>query len=77
MMSLYYDAYLKTFGEAKQQALKSGGWRKWLYKDFLWNTIRQTPSTSAGLIAFEILRRKYADGEAKRTIHLDNIPFLL
>jgi hypothetical protein len=77
MMSLYYDAYLKTFREAKQQALQSGGWRKWLYKDFFWNTIRQTPSTSAGLIAFEILRRKYADGEEERTIRLDNLQFLL
>jgi hypothetical protein len=77
MMQLYYNAYLETYKQAKQQAARSGGWRRWLYKDFLWNTIRQTPSTSAGLIAFEILRRKYADAEDERTIRLDGIPFLL
>jgi Mitochondrial carrier protein len=77
MMQLYYHAYLKTFDQAKQQAALSGGWRRWLYKDFVWNTIRQTPSTSAGLIAFEILRRKYADSEGERNVRLDGIPFLL
>jgi Mitochondrial carrier protein len=77
MMRLYYHAYLKTFDQAKQQALRAGGWRKLLYKDFAWNTIRQTPSTSAGLIAFEILRRKYSSDEGQRTVRLDGVPFAL
>ncbi|KAF3357254.1 hypothetical protein VdG1_05912 [Verticillium dahliae VDG1] len=33
--------------------------RSWLYRGFWWNTIRQVPSTSAGLIIFELVRRKY------------------
>lgn len=77
MMRLYYHAYEKTFLQAKQQAIIAGGWRRMLYKDFVWNTVRQTPSTSAGLIAFEILRRKYADYGGEHEIRLDGVPFLL
>jgi Mitochondrial carrier protein len=77
IMQVYYHAYLETFAQAKIQASLAGGWRAWLYKDFLWNTIRQTPSTSAGLIMFEILRRKYADSIVEQIIVLDNIPFQL
>jgi hypothetical protein len=77
MMSLYYHAYLKTIEQAKRQAALSGGWRHWLYKDFFWNTVRQTPSTSAGLIVFEIVRRKYAGGTGGGAIQLDGIDFVL
>lgn len=67
LFRLYYDAYEKTYEQCKQLARRTGGWRRWLYKDFLWNTIRQTPSTSAGLIVFELVRRRYGidDGEVR------------
>ena len=77
MMSLYYHAYLKTMEQAKRQAALSGGWRRWLYKDFVWNTVRQTPSTSAGLIVFEVVRRKYSGGTGDGIVQLQGIDFLL
>ncbi|KAL9054928.1 MAG: hypothetical protein Q9162_003869 [Coniocarpon cinnabarinum] len=49
MLRLYYSAYAETYHQCKQMAAKVGGWRSWLYKDLLWTTLRQTPSTSAGL----------------------------
>lgn len=36
-----------------------GSWRRLLFRGFLGNTVRQVPSTSAGLIIFELVRRKY------------------
>jgi Mitochondrial carrier protein len=78
MMRLYYHAYLTTFHQANRQARLVGGWRRWLYKDFLWNTIKMTPSTSAGLIVFEIVRRRYAGGVGEGgAIRLDGIDFIL
>lgn len=59
LWQLYYNAYVETVAQARKQAFDAGGWRKWLFKDFVWSTLRQTPSTSAGLIVFEIVRRKY------------------
>jgi hypothetical protein len=77
MMRLYYHAYLTTFDQAKRQASLAGGWRRWLYKDFLWSTVKTTPSTSAGLIVFEIVRRRYArgmgDGGAIRLDGIDSV----
>jgi hypothetical protein len=77
MLRHYYHAYLDTFQQAKKLAINSGGWRRYLYKDFFYNTIRQTPSTSAGLIMFEILRRKYSYGGGEKVIRLDGLPFIL
>lgn len=54
-----------------------GGWRRWLYKDFVWNTIRSTPSTSAGLIVFELVRRKYGMGDGEVRINEDGYDILL
>jgi Mitochondrial carrier protein len=74
---LYYHAYEKTYDQCRRQARRAGGWRKWLYRGLVWNTIRQVPSTSAGLIVFEIVRRKYADyGDAVR-IEKDGYDVLL
>lgn len=56
----YYRAYQQTYQECKLEAVKLGSFRKWLYKDFTMSTLRQVPSTSAGLVVFEVLRRKYA-----------------
>lgn len=60
IMRRYYHAYEQTFVQCKTLAKRAGGWRKYLYKNFWSSTIRQVPSTSAGLIVFELVRRKYS-----------------
>lgn len=60
IMSRYYHAYEETFRQCKKLAKRHGGWRRYLYRDFFMSTLRQMPSTSAGLIVFELVRRKYA-----------------
>ncbi|KAF1941247.1 mitochondrial carrier [Clathrospora elynae] len=56
----YYHAYEETFAQCKILAKRAGGWRKYIYRGFFMNTIKQVPSTSAGLIVFEVVRRKYS-----------------
>ena len=52
-------------------------WR-WAYKGFWWNTIRQVPSTSAGLIIFELVRKKYGDGSGgQKAIEIEGVKLLL
>ncbi|KAL8900147.1 MAG: hypothetical protein Q9192_001232 [Flavoplaca navasiana] len=66
-ISLYSSIYKRTFQQGRARANQLGGWRVWLYKGFIWNTIKQVPSTSAGLIIFELVRRRYGiDAEATR-----------
>lgn len=77
MFRLYYHAYEKTYDQCLQLARRAGGWKKWLYRDFLWSTVRSTPSTSAGLIVFEIVRRKYADASEVIRIEKDGYDILL
>ncbi|KAF2397362.1 mitochondrial carrier [Trichodelitschia bisporula] len=74
---LYYHAYEKTFEQCDIQAKRVGGWRTWLYKGFLLNTLKQVPSTSAGLIVFEIVRRKYAQEADVICIQKDGYDILL
>ncbi|KAL8791184.1 MAG: hypothetical protein Q9213_000141 [Squamulea squamosa] len=63
----YSSAYQKTFLDCQARANQLGGWRIWLYGDFLRSTIKQVPSTSAGLIMFELVRRRYSiDAEVAR-----------
>jgi len=59
---LYAAAYRKTLKQCAVHARASGGWRRWLFADFWPSTLRQTPSTSAGLIVFEVVRRMYGMG---------------
>ncbi|EXJ91666.1 hypothetical protein A1O3_00216 [Capronia epimyces CBS 606.96] len=59
MLRAYYHAYQETRRQAQQQAGQIGGMRRWLFRGFWWFTIRQVPSTSTGLIIFELVRRKY------------------
>ena len=59
MLRAYYHAYQRTWSEARTQGNALHGIRNWLYRGFWWFTIRQVPSTSAGLIIFELVRRKY------------------
>lgn len=77
-MQTYYHAYLRTWGTCAELAASEGRTRiSWLYRGFWWNAIRQVPSTSAGLIIFELLRRKYGmAGEGVR-ISQDGYDILL
>ncbi|KIW99367.1 uncharacterized protein Z518_11355 [Rhinocladiella mackenziei CBS 650.93] len=69
MLRAYYHAYRETWKQAQAQAVEVGGIRQWLFQGFWWFTLRQIPSTSAGLIIFELVRRKYGltGDEAKIT----------
>ncbi|KAJ0302460.1 hypothetical protein COL5a_001402 [Colletotrichum fioriniae] len=78
MARAYYRAYKETWSECCAEAAKEGlGVRKWLWRGFWWNTIRQVPSTSAGLIIFELVRRKYGLGSEEVRIMGDGYDILL
>ncbi|KAK0750623.1 mitochondrial carrier domain-containing protein [Schizothecium vesticola] len=80
MMRAYYRAYQKTWAECVAEAEAAGlghSMRRWLYRGFWWNTIRQVPSTSAGLIIFELVRRKYGMGGEPVRINRDGYDILL
>jgi len=77
MLKHYYDAYEKTFEQCARQAIRAGGWRRWLYKNFFFHTIRQVPSTSAGLLVFEVVRRKYGKEAEATKIEKDGYDILL
>ncbi|KAL9014550.1 MAG: hypothetical protein Q9173_000805 [Seirophora scorigena] len=68
---MYIDAYRKTFRECRSRAISLGGWRPWLYRNFFWNTLKQLPSTSIGLIIFELVRRRYGSEAEAATIEKD------
>ncbi len=76
-LTMYASAYRKTFKQCLAHARRSGGLRTWLYKGFVVGTLRQVPSTSAGLIAFEVIRRKYAMDEEVVRIRKDGYDILL
>lgn len=77
MLRSYYGAYRKTYDQCLVYARRSGGWRRWLYKGFLVNTIKQVPSTSAGLVIFELVRRRYGSEAEAVTIKKDGYDILL
>ncbi|KAK4642685.1 hypothetical protein QC761_510730 [Podospora bellae-mahoneyi] len=78
MFKAYRDAYRVTWGECAAEAKTAGlSMRQWLYRGFWWNTIRQVPSTSAGLIIFELVRRKYGLGGDQVKINRDGYDILL
>ena len=61
VLETYYNSYQRTYQRCLIHAERNGGWRRWLYRGFLWNTIKQVPSTSAGLMIFELVRRRYGN----------------
>lgn len=73
----YAKAYRRTMEQCRLQAEKVGGWRKWVYRGFLMGTLRQVPSTSAGLIVFELVRRRYAGESEGLVIEYENSRILL
>lgn len=77
MMRLYYHAYQETLKRCHKRAERAGGWVKWLSRGFLVHTIRQVPSTSAGLVIFELVRRKYANPADAVRIEKDGYDILL
>ncbi|KAF2009299.1 mitochondrial carrier [Aaosphaeria arxii CBS 175.79] len=77
IINRYYHAYEETFRQCKKIAKRQGGWRKYLYRDFFMTTIRQVPSTSAGLIVFELVRRKYAFESEEVVIRREGFEILL
>ena len=78
MLRAYYHAYQKTWSICKTEAETAGlSMMKWLYRGFWWNAIRQVPSTSAGLIIFELVRRKYGMGGDEVRINRDGYDILL
>ncbi|KAK4148669.1 mitochondrial carrier domain-containing protein [Chaetomidium leptoderma] len=78
MFKAYRDAYRITWTECAAEAQAAGlSMRRWLYRGFWWNTIRQVPSTSAGLIIFELVRRKYGFGGDQVRINRDGYDILL
>ncbi|OAA47239.1 Mitochondrial carrier domain protein [Beauveria brongniartii RCEF 3172] len=78
MMRAYYRAYQETLAGCAAEAAADGvSLSRWLYRGFWWNAIRQVPSTSAGLIIFELIRRKYGFGADEVRITKDGYDILL
>jgi hypothetical protein len=78
MLRAYYRAYQETWAHCAAEARAEGlGVTRLLYRGFWWNTIRQVPSTSAGLIIFELVRRKYGLGSEEVRINRDGYDILL
>ncbi|KAJ5959060.1 Mitochondrial substrate/solute carrier [Penicillium vulpinum] len=63
MIRLYYHAYQETFKRCKRKAARAGGWQSWLFRGFIGSSLRQVPSTSAGLIIFELVRRRFSGND--------------
>ena len=78
ILQSYRHAYIKTLKQCRLQANRLGGsLAAWAYKGFLWNTLRAMPSTSAGLIIFEVIRRRYADLNQEVRISIEGYDVLL
>ncbi|KAF9585723.1 hypothetical protein BGW38_001062 [Lunasporangiospora selenospora] len=60
--------YRLTWEECKNQALKSGGWGRFLYSNFVSTAIRSVPAASVGFLVFEVMKRKL---DARRYEHED------
>ncbi|RDA90956.1 hypothetical protein CP533_3089 [Ophiocordyceps camponoti-saundersi (nom. inval.)] len=78
MLRAYYRAYRDTWAESVAAAAAEGqGPLRWLYRGFWSSAVRQVPSTSAGLIIFELVRRKYGFGTEEVRINKDGYHVLL
>lgn len=78
MIRTYYHAYQETWRQCKAQAHRAGsGVSKWLFTGFWWNSIKQTPATSAGLVIFELVRRRYGIRNEEVKINEDGYDILL
>lgn len=77
MLRLYYHAYQETYKRCKKKAARSGGWFRWLYHGFARRAVTQVPSTSAALVIFETVRRKYANSTDVIYVQKDGYDILL
>lgn len=82
MFRAYYHAYQETLQKCLSDSKAQEGnglnaLRRWLFKGFWWSTLRQVPSTSAGLVIFELVRRKYGLGGEPARINKDGYDILL
>lgn len=62
---LYSKAYSHTFNQIHKLVIKdaAGNWWRWFYGGFVRSTLATMPSTSIGLVVFEIMRLRYASPE--------------
>jgi hypothetical protein len=60
---VYWETYPKTFHQINKLRIRDAGgsWLRWLYGGFARSTLVSMPSTSIGLLVFEIMRLRYAD----------------
>ena len=77
LLSHTRTAYARTYQRCLVYVKRFGGWRRWLYRGFLLTTIKQVPSTSAGLVIFELVRRRYGNEAEAVKIHKDGYDILL
>ncbi|KAJ5911043.1 uncharacterized protein N7473_000346 [Penicillium subrubescens] len=77
MLRLYYHAYQETWKRCRRKATRAGSWRLWLFRGFAGSALRQVPSTSAGLVIFELVRRRYASLADAVHIQKDGYDILL
>lgn len=77
MLRAYYRAQETWAACAASAAAEGQSLGRWLYRGFWGNAIRQVPSTSAGLIIFELIRRKYGFGAEEVSITKDGYDILL
>ncbi|KAK2604784.1 hypothetical protein N8I77_007684 [Diaporthe amygdali] len=82
MFRAYYHAYKETWSKCVEESKSQEGngpnaLRRWLFRGFWWNALRQVPSTSAGLVIFELVRRKYGMGGDAVRINRDGYDILL
>ncbi|PFH59700.1 hypothetical protein XA68_11963 [Ophiocordyceps unilateralis] len=78
MLRAYYRAYRDTWANCIAEAATHGQRpHRWLYRGFFSAAVRQVPSTSAGLIIFELVRRKYGFGTEEVRITKDGYDILL
>lgn len=77
MMRSCYAAYAETYRRCLVHVRRAGGWRRWIYRGFIINTIKQVPSTSAGLVIFELVRRRYSNEAEAVRIENDGYDILL
>ncbi|KAK6514458.1 hypothetical protein TWF281_004658 [Arthrobotrys megalospora] len=73
----YSHAYEQTYKDCRELAVLHGGWRRWLYKGYLMNTMKSTPSTAAALIVFELVRRKFGEEVGLASIQHDGFEIVL
>ena len=77
MLRSCYAAYSETYRQCLVHVRRARGWRRWVYKGFFINTIKQVPSTSAGLVIFELVRRRYSNEAEAVRIERDGYDILL